>query len=460
VTTGYPTAETRVAVTNNGTILQTPAILNIGPVYPLGVPLSFTGVAISSNKGSTWNGVCPAPQGMPCPAPYYLDDQLYMDRDTGRFFWNFLLAENGGTALVWTDDAGATWGFTYAWPFPATENPHVLTGIPRTSTTTGYPKVVYFCGNLGLIGGAASQGDVILGSTPTRTPAARLCEKSLDGGKTFIVSGQGFLFSRPAAVHPECRSAPDEDSGYPTAAVDGSLYLVISCGGKRYLARSTDEGASWPIIKTTQAPPALGGSFEPTPGLMMDSANNLYLAWEANQSNPITGSKGQLVMNLAISNNLGQTWRILTHVTAPGITLEEPWDVAVRAPGQVAFSYYGQQGGKTSWDGFLTYTSDALDPNPVFRAAALNAPSQPLMYGPPTTAGVATGPTADPMDRPDYIGVDIGPDGTPWASFVKECGTDPTAPACLAEEPNHTTRTAIGFLGHLYRPAAPQASKS
>jgi hypothetical protein len=454
VTTGYPTAENTIQVgatgQNEGTLFQAAAILNVGPVTPPGIgadPVTLAGVAISANKGLTWNGVCPAPQGMPCPLPSHQDDQSYMDRDTGRYFWNFMPASEGGTDVAWTDDGGATWGLTQAWPFPATENPQVLSGYAPDGQpeSQGYPKVVYFCGNFGLIGGAASQGDIALDLTPApvRTPASRMCEKSLDGGKAFTALGQGLLFSRPVAQHPECGSAPDENSGYPAAATDGTLYLVVTCGGKTYLAHSTDEGATWPIVSSTEAPPATGlfGGL-----LYIDSANNMYLPWEDHPSNPITGSP-PTQLNLSISRDLGDHWTTLEDVGAPGVTVSTV-AFGIGAPGQIVFSYYGQVTGQGSADGYLTYSADVLESNPVFWAAPLNPSNQPLLPAGGAGSFIVPQPS-DAGDRTDYIGAAIGPDGTPWASFARYCGPDPTAPECLAKEPNSTSRTTVGFVGHL-----------
>jgi len=69
-----------------------------------------------------------------------------------------------------------------------------------------------------------------------------------------------------------------------------------------------------------------------------------------------------------------------------------------------------------SIDFFLIARTDALSTNPTFFSATVNDPRDPLVVGcAPPACNVSE------TTRVDYIGVDIGPDGTPWAGYADSC---------------------------------------
>src|SRR5438067_1744601 len=77
-----------------------------------------------------------------------------------------------------------------------------------SSKTSGYPTVVYACGEYDSVGRDVSsslEGD--------------LCQKSLDGGQTWIVAGQGF-FGSPGSTHPQCSGQQESPNFSPWAAPD------------------------------------------------------------------------------------------------------------------------------------------------------------------------------------------------------------------------------------------------
>src|SRR5947209_2408688 len=114
---------------------------------------------------------------------------------------------------------------------------HVTTAKPRSSRTQGYPEVVYACGEYDSVARDATQaleGD--------------LCQKSLDGGRSWVVAGQGF-FGSPLAAHGACQNHAEAPNFSPWAAPDphGRLYELLFCAGHTFLIRSSDEGGTWPI---------------------------------------------------------------------------------------------------------------------------------------------------------------------------------------------------------------------
>ena len=59
-------------------------------------------------------------------------------------------------------------------------------------------------------------------------------------------------------------------------------------------------------------------------------------------------------------------------------------------------------------DGYITATRDGLDSSPVFWSATINPPSNPLLSAPGQEA------------HDDFIGTDIGPDGSDWGEKYLE----------------------------------------
>jgi hypothetical protein len=167
------------------------------------------------------------------------------------------------------------------------------------------------------------------------------------------------------------------------------------------LARSDDEATTWPVLQKPDGSPLTVPSGE----LRVDTDGNLYIVQK-------TGSS----LLLQISRDGGLSWSDPLNMTAPAarsITLGQS-AVAVGAPGQVAVSYLAAAQSGTGSDGYITVTHDALKadgtPNPdaVFYAATVNSPDRQLV-------------TQGKGGADDYIAVDVGPDGTPWASFYSDC---------------------------------------
>jgi hypothetical protein len=253
-------------------------------------------------------------------------------------------------------------------------------------------------------------------------PGYRACYRSLDGGRSW--SQRSILFSQPVPQHRECGTSPEVfnagDGNYPEPAPDGSLYVVVVCGGRTYLARSRDEGATWPILRNGKGDP-LG--IPPTDELRVDDWGNLYSIHQDGRH-----------LLLRVSRNGGQAWSPAVDATAPGVSSISEWYVAERGR-ELALSYLATTGASTNLDGYLTVTTDALAENPLFWSATIDRPGHPLVTGSPAQA------------RDDFIGVDIGPDGTPWASFFTSCSPGATNPGCAGQEGNPQASGAVA--GHL-----------
>jgi hypothetical protein len=431
VRTGFGGGESRIAVAPNGDVLETPAVADTGL---LGTPLPggslpvaphpdfvFTqnaGIGWTTNQGATWRLI--KADGNLCPQG---DNDLYIDRRTGRLFYSCIFAAlpdpanqyavpYGPRAELLTSPRTATgyneWNSVNMEGY-LSENPRFTTAPAPVGQVQPVPgeDVAYWCANL-----------VNLPNLQQRA-----CSRSLDGGQSWQFAS--LLFTNPAPQHKECGSSGESfDGGYPQGASDGSVWVMVVCGNNHFLARSRNEAKSWPLVtKPNGQPVTIPGS--PTQ-LRVDTAGNLY-TFEEN---------GNAIL-LRISRDGGQTWTAALNMTAPSVRNAKPpssgppnpalvalgllagggktpvpsaiyqWGAAIGyQPGQVAVSYLVVRPGG-GYDGYITATRQALASNPVFYATTANAPAKPIV--------------TNPSLSDDFITLDVGPDGTPWAGFYSDC---------------------------------------
>jgi hypothetical protein len=440
--TGFGGAETRIAVTADGTVVYEPATVTPGlagtgfvpgaPGPRLSTSVEPGGLAVTSDQGAHWQFVKPG--GATWVAQ---DDQLYVDRSTGRIFY-YALSPNpvpqtgdvpiedqipaGHAHIMVSGDDGKTWSYSALTPFVESENPRFAAAPPPRggALPVGYPNVAYWCGN-----------DMLFYWAAPVIPGYRACYRSLDGGKTW--SQRSTLFSQPVPTHSECGTNPEVfnagDGNYPEPAPDGTLDVTVVCGSNTFLAKSTDEGATWPILRNGKGDPL---TIPPTDELRVDGNGNLY-------SVHLDGTH----LLLLISRDGGLDWSAPLDMTAPGVTSISQWFVAQRGSA-VAVSYLATTGSASGLDGYLTVTHDALAASPLFWSSTINPPDKPLYAGSPAEA------------RDDFIGADIGPDGTPWASFFTSCPAGSTSPGCAGQDGNPQASGAVaGRLADSYRVPLP-----
>jgi hypothetical protein len=451
VSTGFNTVETHIAVTRDGTVVYEPAVITpglAGTAYLAGAPgprpqqpTSPAGIVVSHSQGASWDFIEPAGSLWTST-----DAALYTDPVTGRLFEETLapgqIPEGGDLApqeqtpggyayLLASPDDGASWHHTALPGFLYQENARFTSAPPppgQPATAGGYPDVTYWCGNreVGLT------APLIL---------VRECYRSLDGGVTWartepLNSSSPFLISYPAPQHPECGASGEDitpmDGNYPQGASDGSLYLMVSCGGKVYLARSTDELTTTPILHTLSGAPlrlpvASGSGTSGFPELRVAKVgqrDELFLIYAS------SGSSGPVVQ-LKSSGDGGRTWSLPLTLTPHGLASIDEWSAAARGS-EVSISYLSASkpvpGG---YDGYLSVTPDALAPSPVVWTAIVNDPAAPMLRSAPQQA------------KDDFIGVDIGPDGSPWASFFSACSAE--SPARQANDPACEQAQGVSF---------------
>jgi hypothetical protein len=447
--TGYATSEVSVAVTNDGAILFNPAIAASGT----------QGMIRSVDKGRSWQFVPHAANGAPVTSA--IDQNLWVDRPTGRAFWVKIDDFPAPTPprFDFSDDAGQSWTAA-AQPCPnraygplGCGHPQVFSGPPTKSMRhlqQGFPDAVYVCG-----GGA--------------NPLA--CQKSLDGGKTW---GAPVTIPTPAGV--SC-------TGFTNFGLngvvdrDGTVYVPFTPCQRPYVAISHDEGATWKTVLVANTD-TLGFGELP---LGIDKAGNLYAAW--------AGDADRLP-HLSISRDHGTHWSSPLMVAPPGVKEVAIPQLVAGATGQVAVSFYGSTNApgppfpascssfslacpaynNETWNTYATETFDALRARPLFWSATLNNPADPTWLGcSPSATGVVTAPgstggcsalsdsTAESTEggRVDYFGTTMSPGDTPWVGFVQECPNgqplpgNPNCPATLTGNPDDAL---YGLVGRLVRP--------
>ena len=419
--TGKQAAEPTLGIDSSGAVFYAAAEVRY--------PASYFGPMVmrTTDQGQTWQEVSPRlPNGSPVHAQT-LDPFLYVDERTGRVFDVDL---HGSCSLVSsTDDRGTSWRTSAA--CGPTDHQHVFAGPPRTSTTSGYPNIVYYC---------AIDGGVLWQYGTMTT-----CLKSLDGGVTWIRTGT-------PAYHDDPREGPGALGipGHCTGATgngvvddEGVIYLPRGYCGEPTLAISDDEGLTWTHVQVAaNGLPRDGDLEEIRTGVAVDSEGNLYYTWPGRDRLPY----------LSISRDGGATWTVPMMIGPPGLTEATLTEIDVREPGRVAIAYIGSEnapGGPAptgsgpeyngvTWNGYITLTADALAPDPVFYTASVNDQSDPLVKG---DCGIFRCAQVY-----DFIDVVIAPDGTPWASMVDGC---PRVGAC--------TSVGLGVAGRLVGGPPPES---
>jgi hypothetical protein len=457
--TGFPTVETRVEVTNDNAVIQEPALLTICPVaggsgHIYGCGGKGEGLARTFNNGGKWSAVSVEVPPDLVVEEGGVDNNLYVDHNTGRFFFYLfgphyvdmpgcLVPGVNPATIAFSDDHRTTWTWGFDMDHACSENPTVLTAKPRVSdlTQSSYPNVVYLCGD-----------DTSTGAGGVGNPGFS-CSKSLDGGGHWlgsiiqgtVLKGQGF-YSGPVKdqrnPYPQCGSNSSSAGAGVQPLPDGTLVVVVTCGGNSYLSESKNEGKTWNIVGKTIGH---GGN------LRIDSAGNMYLLEKSSDN-------AQLL--LSHSTNAGATWSPELNIVAPGVTSVGTYNFAqgtyaAGLVGDVAVTYYGikpssANGKKGYSDGFITATRGALAANPVFWSGQVNNPNRPLLYNTQTSGNIG-------LTILDFNGGAWAPNGNSvWGSWVQDCGLNlATSPTCTSRYPSiNPADPEDGFAGRLVWPTS------
>jgi len=456
--TGYATAESHINVLPDGAIVFTPAVLPQGTLGIGQVPgdaltaqsnASPAALAVSRDGGTHWSLV--RPSGTTWNPTDHGD---YVDPVTGRWFFEsygpiplfapFGPDQEGPSHLNVSADKGRTWVHSVIRDTQITENAQFTSTPPPPGgdRPVGYPRITYYCANISI--GFTS---------PLITQ--RSCYRSLDG-KSF--TQRSVILRSSVPVHSEClptgESLSAMDGHYPQAGPNGSLYLMISCGQRTYLAKSTDEALTFPVLRNGEAPREIPLPPAPTPDFntsalrVLDDGTLVVVSQEGGR------------LKARVSADEGRHWTAPYDVTAPGVTTTETWASAVRGHA-IALSYLAPKA-----DGaYYPWVAKLPDPRTLLTRRTTTVVSGQVLKGPvlygdglvgpaPTGAGTIPGPGGTHLPFPppftiqlfgnDFIGAALGPDGTAYGSFTQDCGPSPDSPACLAN--GGQTRGLLGRL--------------
>jgi hypothetical protein len=371
--------------------------------------------------------------------PYSGDPYLYLDQRTGRVFSTDLatIPPTGCSYLSYTDDGGRSWANSLG---GCLENDHetVFAGPPPGGRTmpTGYRDVVYYCAIRGRY-------------NPLYFGNATGCERSLDGGLTFLSTGQAPYSDPLAALTGGPNGQPQGDYGTPGACggatghgvvgSDGTIYLPRGWCGQPYLAISHDEGDTWTRVQVAHNGMPINdyGIREHEAAVTIGREGALFYFYVAHDRLPY----------LVASRDGGRTWgrpvRIgpaeLREASLPaavdetvGGRLAVAYVASTNSPGppfpeiddcrpnptQCASNAVGDPDADAryrdvTWNGYISVSDDPLDPAPRFLNDMVNDPTRPLIRG-------VCGPVRCGAEY-DFIDIVLDSHAEPWAVFIDGC---------------------------------------
>lgn len=377
----------RAYATGTNAIEPTLGVDGKGRVFFIGVdgsqwPVFPTQTMRTDDAGKTWQDVTPPP---PQDHVTTEDPYLYVDETTDRVFsTDFMLP---CTAVSWSDDAGATWQ-TSVTACDLLDHQTIFAGAPVTSDPAGYPNVVYYCA---VDAGAATASTAVS------------CLKSLDGGLTFLRTGEpAFLGASDAAGATACPGG----SGHGVAGPGGVIYLPKAVCSEPWLAISHDEGATWEHVQVAKTGVASDGRVDHDAAVAVDADGNLYYSWTGADLKPY----------LSVSRDGGASWTKPLMIAPPGVKIATLMALDVAERGRLAVAFVGSRTQKAfgtgKYDGYVMATKNALSSDPTFYAATVNPPDDPI-------DGVCASGSCG--SNREFIDVAIAPDGSTWAAFADGC---------------------------------------
>jgi hypothetical protein len=410
---GHTSMEPTIAIDSGGEIFMTAGSWTDTPGVSTG---GATEIVRSSDGAETWSFVTPKILGQSHQRvsldPYVYVDEL--DGDNSRVFSIDLTA--ACSYMSFSDDDGQSWITNpLACGRPVNDHQTLFSGPPVSTPTVNYPNILYYCWN-----------DV----------ASSACSKSLDGGLTFHPTG--------TPAFPGYDTAEDGGfcgglHGHGVVDSKGTIYLPREYCGRPYVSVSKDEGLTWTNYRVSKK--AAGGGSDTS--VAVDKKGNVYYLWLGEDRLPY----------LATSRNGGQKWSKPVAVAPPGLKEANLPSIDARGVGKIALVYYGSENSpfvvcdencpsmdytKTTWNGYLTISGNALDDEPVFYTGLASKPSDPLVRqkcGPGRCHNVM-----------DFVDVRIGPDGVAYAAFVDVCMPGPAPePGCTSKTPNNAFGPGTGL---------------
>lgn len=423
----YGAGEPTVAIDRDGVAIY-PAIEFD---FPPGVgALATTSVLRTRDNGLSWREVTPMIAGQVMAAPASLDPYVYADPVTGRLFSIDLNLANGAF-LSWSDDGAETWSNNPACCGIPVDDHHTLFSGPD-GTLAGNPllypgRILYFCIN---------------------QIAAATCTKSLDGGVTWVLPTQPFLgVEVPGEASEGGLCGGLHGHGHASEAT-GTVFLPKGHCGRAMVARSEDNGMTWNQVTVDNSV-----GFDGHEAIVStDRAGNVYYFFLDENTLP----------RLSVSTDDGETWSAPMNVTAPGVTRAKFPSIVAGEEGRIAFLYLGTTSPEgqdlynetkqayadnATWNGYVGFSLDALDADPVFATVTAHPDADPLHRG-----GCSGRCQVEGGGMYDFLDIEVHPlTGQVWVALVDNCndhGPGEGVASCSHPEGSiDSVRRALGVVG-------------
>ena len=375
---GREAAEPTVAIRKNGTAFFVAGAFDSLPEESP-AQTARSEVMRSRDGGLTWQSVQPVLPAVTSEPPTNLDPFLIVDAESGRIFSIDLYV--GCSYLLYSDDEGVTWGRNpIACGSFVNDHQKVFLGNPPPglATTAGYPNVIYYCFN---------------------RVADSSCGRSLDGGLTFLPTRQPAFLGADGGVCGGLHGEPVVDS-------QGRIFVPKGHCGFPWVSISTDGGDSWTRVQVSE----YLGAADQEVNVTVDAADNVYVTWQDEENR---------LPYVAVSRDHGATWGTPLMVAPPGVVEVNFPAVAAGDAGRIALTFPGTTVGargdlRRPWNGYVVVSTNALDEEPLFTWATVNAPADPIHRGncgPGRCGGMF-----------DFLDIQVSAaDGDVWATAVDTC---------------------------------------
>ena len=319
----------------------------------------------SCDYGQSWIN---AAEGDPTQAPFTNDPYGWVDNVTDRVF-NIHMMGLQTTWIGWSDNDGETWAGNPHDSGTSPLNDHIKLGSgPWTEeglyaaigqgSSNVYEQAVYFCYN---------------------KLAGIFCFTSFDGGASFEAGGQIIgLATTNGGLH-----------GAITTAADGTVYVPPRVSTPTVIF-SKDNGFSWE--QRTMGEDVGTPNPRKNAEVATDTQSNAYHVW--------VGADEGIYMSR--STDSGNTWEQESTRISPATVISTTFPhTSAGSPGRIAITYLGSENASAlgqpniddePWDGnahyapanvsyhlYITYSLNALDPNPVFHTQRVT--SDPVQMG-------------------------------------------------------------------------------
>ena len=391
--------------------------------------IAFEKVMRSCDHGASWEDVTG-----PLCAFQTNDPYGWVDPVTDRIF-NVQMQGLQTSWICWRDEDGETWIGNPHDSGTTPLNDHIkLASGPWTSSGYGiggqfsqtfYDQAVYYCYN---------------------KLAGIFCFTSFDGGATFEAGGQLFgLATTNGGLHGAITSAPD-GTVYVTPRVETPTVIVSKDNGLTWFDRTMgeDEGTPYPRKNSEVA---------------TDTQSNAYHIW--------TGADEGVYM--ATSTDSGQSWTQTSVRISPNEVISTAFpQVDAGDPGRIAITYLGSENASElnqsnidgePWDGnahyananvsyylYVTYSLNALDPNPVFHT--VRASADPVQIG---SICLNSGDCRDiggsNRNLLDFNDLHIDREGRVYIAFADGCFGECAAGNNSGPEDSRSRRGILCYLG-------------